>query len=107
MNTRAKIISFEKAVQLEGVRVIGKFDPLLPAHAERLKELGRPLIVFVDQAVEFLPLQARLALVAALRDVDYVAAFADEVISPVIDDRLLHARWTAELVRRVHGLGSS
>jgi hypothetical protein len=84
VDTRTKIIPYEDClIQMRsapaGTVVTGYFDPLLAAHALRLRECaghGRPLVVLIaDPPEPLLPARARAELVAALEVVDLVAVF--------------------------------
>ncbi|MEO8100530.1 MAG: hypothetical protein ABI811_22725 [Acidobacteriota bacterium] len=88
MDTRSKIISNAEAVVIakQGATIVsGYFDPLLAAHAERLrglKQAGNPLLILIASPADaILPARARAELVAALACVDHVteigAAFPD------------------------------
>jgi bifunctional ADP-heptose synthase (sugar kinase/adenylyltransferase) len=85
MDTRNKIVDLEAACdaarQARGAGksvklVAGHFDPLLAAHARRLREIAdgeAALIVLIREPERpILPARARAELVAALRVVDYV-----------------------------------
>ncbi len=85
MDTRTKVIGAEAAfeaarrVRASGKRVklvTGYFDPLLAAHARRLREFADPgsalFVAICEPAHPILPARARAELVAALAMVDYV-----------------------------------
>jgi bifunctional ADP-heptose synthase (sugar kinase/adenylyltransferase) len=77
VDTRTKIISNEAARKIaDPVIVSGYFDPMIVAHAQRLKSLrkdARPLLVLISTpANPILPAAARACLVAGLGCVDYV-----------------------------------
>ena len=80
MDTRNKIIAFERAVELARLKqvrwVTGTFDPLLMEHAQHLRqfaETDRLLIVIVSNPAQpLLSQRARAELVAALSMVDHV-----------------------------------
>ncbi len=85
MDTRTKILdAAEAAAAASEARragktvklVTGTFDPLLAAHARRLREIGSDAAVLFAEILEpeapLLPARARAELVAALGVVDYV-----------------------------------
>jgi len=99
-----------------GVRstlVVGHFDPLVAAHAKRLRELrreGNVLIVAVtNPRAPLLSLQARSELVAGLAAVDYVVPVdgdVKEVIERIQPDEVVYEedvdiRRTRELMEHV------
>jgi hypothetical protein len=88
LDTREKIVPLSKLSSHLGdkkwLAVVGLFDPLTLAHANRLAEISRrgaPLLAVVEQGSEtLLPADARAALVAALRCVKLVVmAEADSI----------------------------
>lgn len=108
MDTRTKIVSAAEAgrIAAEGATVVsGYFDPVLAAHAGRLRELKRPgvplLVVIADPDDPILPTRARAELVAGLAVVDHVAESAGSLIPSVhLEDE--HLRRRDELIARVH-----
>ena len=117
MDTRTKILSWDEAKHLlapsaQAQVVIGHFDPLLAAHARRLRELavsGRPLIAVVtDPPQPLLPQRARAELVAALVVVDHVilAPTAAPLLFPdgirPIREEARDAERTRDLIQHVH-----
>jgi bifunctional ADP-heptose synthase (sugar kinase/adenylyltransferase) len=85
MDTRAKIVDLARAEEAarqardagKSVKLVsGHFDPLLAAHARRLREIaGEDAALFVvihEPERPILPARARAELVAALGVVDYV-----------------------------------
>ena len=84
MDTRTKIVPSEEAARLAAggaVVVSGYFDPLLAAHADRLRELkgsgARLLVAIADPPNPILPVRARAELVAGLAVVDHVVESVD------------------------------
>jgi bifunctional ADP-heptose synthase (sugar kinase/adenylyltransferase) len=86
LDTRTKILAFGEAIEAartlrqQGRRlkvVTGCFDPLIAAHAQRLKALhdggAALMIVVADPPRPILPARARAELVAGLSVVDFVA----------------------------------
>ena len=86
--------------------VMGAFDPLLAAHARRLREVageGAVLFVAVSEPTEpLLCAHARAELVAALGVVDYVV-LGDAPIQPdeIYREETADARRTRDLIRNV------
>jgi glycerol-3-phosphate cytidylyltransferase-like family protein len=87
VDTRTKIVPPQEAARLAAsgaVVVSGYFDPLLAAHAERLRQLkgaGGPLLVAIaEPGNPILPARARAELVAGLAVVDYVAESLDGIV---------------------------
>lgn len=80
LDTRTKIVDWETALRTVRERrtavVTGYFDPLLAAHARRLREIHagfeRVIVVLSDPPKPLLDAGARAELVAALDMVDYV-----------------------------------
>jgi hypothetical protein len=80
LDTREKIVPVEQlATRLSDARwlaVVGTFDPLTLAHAERLAELGgngKSLLAVVEPGTGcLLPVEARATLIAALSSVQLV-----------------------------------
>lgn len=124
MDTRTKILGAEAAleaarrVRARGSRlkvVTGYFDPLLAAHARRLREIagndGVVMVAVTDPPRPILPGAARAELVAALSVVDYVI-LADEAglgellgrlgADEVFREEAADERRTQELIRHVH-----
>ena len=97
MDTRTKIITLDKAVEIATAQrtraVTGYFDPLLAAHAGRLYEIrsAEPpmplLVVILDPPSPVLGARARAELVSALAVVDYViildSAGGEEALSRI------------------------
>ena len=117
MNTRTKIVLQEDLdTFLSGapaILVIGTFDPLLAAHAERLTELsrlnsGKVVVAVTDPTNTVLSLAARQEMVAALDIVDFVLRHGRGIESAhawaaIHDDTALHNQWSdsfKEHVRR-------
>jgi glycerol-3-phosphate cytidylyltransferase-like family protein len=122
MDTRTKILRLTEAVALakHSVLVMGQFNVLRAAHLRELEAAhqvadGRRtklLVVVLTTAEEYLPLEARAELVAALRMVDYVVTadretaerFAESLESyPVVrleDADIRRARELQEHVQR-------
>ena len=80
METRQKIVPLQDLYARLGrgqwVAVVGQFDPLTLAQAERVAKLsedGRSILIVVEPGEEcLLPVEARATLVAALRAVQLV-----------------------------------
>jgi len=80
LDTREKIVLLQDLPARLGTRrwigVVGRFDPLTLAQAERvakLNENGRSILIVVEPGLDcLLPIEARAALVAALRAVQLV-----------------------------------
>lgn len=77
VDTRTKIISNDEARKIaDAVIVSGYFDPMLQAHAQRLKGLKKPdrplLVLIATPANAILPARARAELIAGLACVDAV-----------------------------------
>jgi bifunctional ADP-heptose synthase (sugar kinase/adenylyltransferase) len=79
LDTRKKIVDAAQAARIaqSGATVVsGYFDPLIAAHAERLRQLkreGAPLLILIRSAHDpILPARARAELVAGLAIVDHV-----------------------------------
>lgn len=105
MDTRTKIVPAAEAARLAaaGVTVVsGYFDPLLAAHAERLQQLKRPLLVAIAEPVDpILPARARAELVAGLAVVDYVAESLDG-LAPQTRLEAEDERRLQDLIAHVH-----
>lgn len=113
MDTRSKIASTAEALARfqalpAPIRLVaGHFDPLLAAHAARLRELhpepGSLAVLLLDPPDPIYPARARAELLAALRSVDLVLLpEAAPLLTPPertfeSEDRLL----TEALVQRV------
>lgn len=94
--------------------VIGYFDPMLAAHAQRIREArtGAGLLVVLIDSPEnpLLPASARANLIAGLQAVDYVVVPGEgdlELItafpeSDIAVEKEADAKGTQELARRVH-----
>jgi hypothetical protein len=116
LDTREKIVPLDQlAVRLGDGRwlaVVGTFDPLTLAQADRLAELqakGRSVLAVVEPGAScLLPVEARAILVAALKSVQLVVvASADSVtrsaqIEVLRDDEGERAR-SAAFVEHVKG----
>jgi len=115
VDTRAKILDAEAAIAAAGAArragktiklVAGTFDPLLPAHARRLREIaGEGAVLFAairEPETPLLAAQARAELVAALGVVDYVV-LGDVPLRPdeVYREESADARRTRDLIRNV------
>ena len=107
MNTRSKILASAALIDQPAILVIGTFDPLLAAHAERLAELAQPgaklVVAVADSPNALLPLEARREMVAALRVVDFVVPLEPAASSwaAIHDDTALHLRLAAEFRQHV------
>jgi len=115
MNTRTKIVSQEALIGLlngtPAVLVIGTFDPLLAAHAERLADLSGPAdakiaVAVADAPDTLLSLDARKEMAAALSMVDFVLPHASGLETAyawtaIHDDTALHNRWNVEFKEHV------
>jgi hypothetical protein len=108
LDTRTKIVPAADAARIaeSGATVVsGYFDPLVAAHAERLRELkrdGSPLLVILaDPESPILPLRARAELVAGLKAVDYVAELSAGIV-PHVRLEQEHGRLLEDLVAHVH-----
>jgi hypothetical protein len=115
LDTRTKILPWPDAVARieagDGVAVAGHFDPLVAAHAARLRRLaeehGRPLIVVItDPPDPLLPAQARAELAAGLDAAGLVTIAPDGADSflglHAVDLRTADRETTATLIRHVH-----
>jgi len=79
VDTREKIVAEERLPELlasgSWVAVVGRFDPMTAAEAERLGEftrLGKVLGIVLEDEEALLPAPARAVLLASLRDVSAV-----------------------------------
>jgi len=113
VDTRDKILSSCEDLALlggAGIVVTGHFDPLLAAHAVRLRELaaeGQPLVVVITEpAVPLLPARARAEMVAGLAMVDHVIVATDASGVPaswqVYHEEEADSARTSNLIRHVH-----
>jgi hypothetical protein len=117
VDTRSKILPWKEALHLlhpsSDVQVVtGYFDPLLAAHAGRLRELsagGSKLLVIVTHPPNpLLPACARAELLAALSVVDLVTVAPPDarLLFPeglrLIREEARDTARTRELVRHVH-----
>jgi len=114
LDTREKIVGLKDLPQRLGnahwVAVVGKFDPLTLAQADRLAELtarGRSILAAVQPGVDsLLPAEARTALVAALRSVQLVV-IADAASLPphpqieILEDEAGERKRSAEFAERI------
>ena len=115
MDTRTKILDAERAAAAAGAArgagktvklVTGTFDPLLAAHARRLREIaGEGAVLFAaiqEPDAALLTAQARAELVAALGVVDYVV-LGDVPLRPdeVYREEGADAERTRDLIRNV------
>ena len=115
MDTRTKILDAEAAIRAAGAArragktvklVTGTFDPLLAAHAGRLREIaGAGAVLFAvirEPEAPLLPAQARAELVAALGVVDYVV-LGEAPLRPdeVYREETADAERTRDLIRHV------
>ena len=115
MDTRTKILDAEAAIAAAGAArragktvklVVGTFDPLLAAHARRLREIaGEGAVLFAaiqEPDAALLTAQARAELVAALGVVDYVV-LGDVPLRPdeVYREEGADAGRTRDLIRNV------
>jgi glycerol-3-phosphate cytidylyltransferase-like family protein len=103
LDTRQKIVDGAMVPRAEGLFVSGYFDPLLAAHAKRLRELreghGGLAVIILDPERPILPARARAELVAALECVDYVVIGASE--RAVCHEEQAHAAMLDRLVAQV------
>jgi hypothetical protein len=90
VDTRTKIVSTDEAVRASqggALIVSGYFDPMTAAHAERLEALKqsnqRLLVLIATPDDPILPARARAELIAALRIVDHVAEYTEEIVPHV------------------------
>ena len=91
MDTREKIVSVEQlAARLDRgpwLAVVGAFDPLTLAQAERLAQLsgnGKAVLAVVEPGSgTLLPVEARAILVAALKSVRMVVVAEASALPPV------------------------
>jgi len=124
VDTRTKILTFSAAIEAAGVlhrqgrrlRVVtGCFDPLIAAHARRLRALqdggAALMIVIADPPRPILPAQARAELVAGLSVADFVAlpgaGRLEELLSSldaanVVRGEAIDLELTRELILHVH-----
>jgi hypothetical protein len=117
VDTRSKILPWEEALHLlhpsSDVRIVtGYFDPLLAAHAARLRELSAAdsqlLVIVTHPPNPLLPACARAELLAALSVVDLVTVAPSDapLMFPdglrLIREEAHDAARTRELVRHVH-----
>lgn len=115
MDTRTKILDAEAAIAAASAArragktvklVVGTFDPLVAAHARRLREIagvGAVLFAAIHEPVTpILPAQARAELVAALGVVDYVV-LGDVPLRPdeAYREESADAQRTQDLIRNV------
>jgi bifunctional ADP-heptose synthase (sugar kinase/adenylyltransferase) len=115
VDTRTKILDAEAAIAAAGEArragktvklVAGAFDPLLAAHARRLREIAQEgAVLFAairEPAAPLLPAQARAELVAAMGVVDYVV-LGDAPLRPdeVYREESADAGRTRDLIRNV------
>ena len=94
MDTRNKILTAEQASRvLAGderryIAVTGYFDPLLAAHARRLRQVRQAadglIVVLSTPPKPILPPRARAELVAALAMVDYVVLPQEGALSDLL-----------------------
>lgn len=94
--------------------VIGYFDPMLAAHARRLRQVragAGQMVVMIDSPENpLLPAPARAELVAGLEAVDYVVVPGEGALelitafpeSDIAVEKEADTRSTEELARRVH-----
>jgi bifunctional ADP-heptose synthase (sugar kinase/adenylyltransferase) len=115
VDTRTKILDAGAATAVAGEArragktvklVVGTFDPLLAAHARRLREIaGEGAVLFVairEPAQPLLAAQARAELVAALGMVDYVV-LDDAPLQPdeIYREETADAHRTRDLIQHV------
>ena len=123
MDTRSKILTPAEAIETAGrlrnegkttKLVTGCFDPLLSAHAQRLKMIRDGaavlIVVIVEPEQPLMTARARAELVAGLADVDYVvipdagglpALLAQVPASVVTREEALHDELKRELILHV------
>jgi hypothetical protein len=116
LDTREKIVGLKDLPPRLGnahwLAVVGTFDPLTLAQADRLAELtarGRSIVAVVQPGVDsLLPAEARAALLAALRSVQLVV-IADAASLPqnpqieILQDEVGDRKRSAEFVDRIAG----
>ena len=120
MDTRSKIISPERALELARERklqvVAGSFDVLLAAHALDLRKVrdntaaGALMVVLTPPSVPLLSERARAEMVAALHMVDYVVTagegsigeFLKALPAEVISRQAADQEQTRQLMTHVH-----
>jgi hypothetical protein len=115
LDTREKIVPVLGRTPSIRRVVVGYFDPLTPAHVERLNELAsgpRSLAVLVtDPAEPLLKREARVELVAALAVVGEVAGVSPEDVGKaleqlqsveVIREEIHDAERQKQLIRHIH-----
>jgi hypothetical protein len=114
LDTREKIVGLKDLPHRLGnanwLAVVGTFDPLTLAQADRLAELtarGRSILTVVQPGVDsLLPAEARAALIAALRSVQLVV-IADAASLPphpqieILKDEAGERKRSAEFVERI------
>ena len=113
MDTREKIVPVEQlAARLGGepwLAVVGTFDPLTLAQAERLAKLsgnGKAVLAVVEPGVGcLLPVEARAILVAALKSVRMVVVAEAGALPPVeiVRDEAGERERSAAFIEHVKG----
>jgi bifunctional ADP-heptose synthase (sugar kinase/adenylyltransferase) len=124
VDTRTKVLSHREALAVarrlreEGKTlklVVGYFDPVLAAHARRLKDAREGAaalaVIIADPPRPILPARARAELVAGLAAVDYVVLPGDEPVeglvarldgAEVFRGEAADLELTEELIQHVH-----
>lgn len=106
LDTRKKIVDWPDVPEGRHVYVSGTFDPLVAAHARRLRELREPgaglVVVILDPERPVLPARARAELVAALDCVDYVVIGGEAGVCLETEHESIY-RALVEHVARRHG----
>ncbi len=116
MDTRSKVVPLSQARKLlktgEWTVIVGLFDPLTAAQAQRIENYkhGSILAIVLESEETLLPADARCHLVAALRSVDFVTSAANREwhsITPgsdsihVVEDLAAERRRSEEFVQRI------
>ena len=126
MDKYGKIISFEEFDKIRHVlgKIVctsGGFDPLHPGHASCIiesKQYGDTLVVVVNgdgflqrkKGKPFMDVETRCAMVACIRDVDYVIPFEiedDQTVSEALQaysSTCFHKRWRSGRLYEYSGM---
>jgi glycerol-3-phosphate cytidylyltransferase-like family protein len=106
LDTRTKIVDRRDLPEGRYIYVGGTFDPLLAAHARRLRELREPgaglVAVIREPERPVLRARARAELVAALDCVDYVVIGGEAALNLESEHDAIY-RELLEHVARRHG----
>ena len=120
MDTREKIVAVTEIGAVIGsgewTIAVGQFDPLTAGQANRLSALkaqgGRLLAIVLEAQDALLPSSARVALIAALRDVDavtvaeperWLAFIGNQVKVRIVEDAAAEEARSADFVRFIVG----